>query len=193
MRKIKRAPKKIHLFWSKQKRRLFNLNMGAVRSCYVLTDKSKITLWAERGYKEYQDFKLFKLNPKENETVVLGIPKTISEFGECNFINTQILDCSPHRGTSGMGGPGFFGLLCNTAKGEFWLTVAFYSSCLYMLLDGTVIECHPDFDNLYNPWYHAFEVGGREKFKSIFTGAKIGDITRVFEAKTRGVCGISAP
>ena len=166
MKSVKRyRPKR---WWWTRWDKFLNLKMGLVKSCYVLIKKSEASLWLERGYKEYSDFRMFKLIPEENETIMLGMPKTITSFGIFNFIGAEIIDCSPCRGTYGMGGPGFFGLLCNTKQGDFWLNVTIWIACKYISLDEHTIEAHPLL-------LQAAE--NSKNFKSVFEGAKINNIS----------------
>lgn len=127
--------------------------MGIVKANFVCIDKKDRQLWVERGFEECQDFPSFFALHEGKETVMLGVPKTIVEFGIDNFIGAKVLEVSTHLGTYGMGGPGFFGLLCETRSGDFWLTMAVWAASEYIFIDERIVECHPKYDKQYNPWH----------------------------------------
>lgn len=126
--------------------------MGLVEANFVIIDKHEKSLWVERGFKEQRKYPIFLYELEDDETVMLGIPKTINDFGVSNFVGSKVLEVSTCLGTYGMGGPGFFGLLCDTMQGHFWLTFTVWCSGEYILLDDRVIECHPNYNEQYTPW-----------------------------------------
>lgn len=153
-------------------RNLEDLEMGLVEANFICIDKNQKSLWEERGFEEQRDFPIFLSQLEDNETVMLGIPKTIIEFGLNNLIYAKVLEASTCLGTYGMGGPGFFGLLCDTKKGPFWLTLAIWCSGQYVMMDGRVIECHSDYSRQYNPWLNKED----DNLNSILAGSVINNI-----------------
>jgi len=149
------------------KRNLEELNMGMVKANFIDISVFQKRKWIKREFAEYKKCNYMaywnRLIPIYNpfKTVMLGEPKTITGFGADNFIDSKILGASTFHGTYGMGGAGFFGLLCDTKKGQFNLIYTIWASSEYVLLDGRVIECHPNYINQYNPW----EAHGEIKYK----------------------------
>lgn len=135
-----------------KKRNLMELDMGFVEANFVIIEKNEKTLWVTRGFEEQREYPIFLYELEDDETVMLGIPKTIHDFGVSNFIGSKVLKVSTRLGTYGMGGPGFFGLLCDTMRGHFWLTFTVWDSSEYIMMDDRVIECHPDYNRAYTPW-----------------------------------------
>lgn len=155
-----------------KKRNLKNLEMGLVKANFVCIHKKQKSLWVERGFEEQRNYPIFLHKLKRDETVMLGIPKTIIEFGINNFVNAKVLEASTCFGTYGMGGPGFFGLLCDTKQGHFELTLTIWGSGQYVMMDGRVIECHPVYIEQYNPWIQRTD----KELNSILIGAVINSI-----------------
>lgn len=61
---------------------------------FIWIDNNQKSLWLKRGFEEQRDYPIFLCELKDNETVMLGIPKTIIEFGISNFINAKVLKAS---------------------------------------------------------------------------------------------------
>jgi len=162
------------------KRNLEDLKMGLVEANFVCIDKRDKSLWLERGFAENRDYPIFLNELEDDETVMLGIPETIDGFGTDNLVDAKIIDVSTCLGTYGMGGPGFFGLSCDTAKGAFWLTFTVWGSGQYAVLDDRVIECHPQYNDQYNPWWSR----NRDECKSIVIGAVIKQV-ELFDTECR--------
>jgi hypothetical protein len=64
-------------------------------------------------------------------------PPTFREVGVDRLLNRRVLDWSS-KGTYGMGGPGFFGILLegNTFYPKEWLILSLWGSASWLLLDG---------------------------------------------------------
>jgi hypothetical protein len=132
--------------------KLWNLQMGLVEANFAVIDNAEKPTWIERGFTECREFPIFLNELDEDKTVMLGVPRTIDEFGTDELLNARILDVSTHLGTYGMGGPGFFGILCEARPDPVWLNVALWGAESYVLLDGRVIGCHSDYYPQYHPW-----------------------------------------
>lgn len=146
--------------------------MGLVEANFVCIEKKDKQMWLERGFEEQRDFPIFFGDLEEEETVMLGVPKTITAFGTALFIEAQVVEVSTRLGTYGMGGPGFFGLLCQTLQGTFWLTMTVWSSGEYVMLDGRVIECPSQYEAQYHPW----QIGDDEEINVLLKDATIKGI-----------------
>lgn len=131
---------------------LQKLDMGLVEANFVCISKKDKPLWIQRGFEEHREYPLFLVDLEEDETIMLGVPRNIVEFGQEHLIHSEILEISTQLGTYGMGGPGFFGLLCKTEQGNFWVTITVWASAQYALLDQRIVECHPSYDDEYDPW-----------------------------------------
>jgi hypothetical protein len=154
------------------KRNLEELNMGLVEANFVCIHKSEKAIWLGRGFEEQRDFPIFLGELNDDETVMLGIPRTISDFGASNFEGAKVLKISTSLGTYGMGGPGFFGLLCGTKQGHFWLTFTVWGSGQYVMMDKRVIECHSAYSEQYSPWRNK----GDDELNFIFAESVITNI-----------------
>ncbi len=101
----------------------------------------------------------------------------IEEFGIENIINSKILETSTCCGTYGMGGPGFFGIKFQTNSGIRWLVYCIWNAPEHVLLNDRVIECHPLFQEKYNPWLgHNAYKENMAQLDKIFSGSVIYDI-----------------
>ncbi|MBR1555090.1 MAG: hypothetical protein IJ644_06840 [Oscillospiraceae bacterium] len=141
------------LFRKKKKHPYYGLNIGLVGENFVIADKADLPLWESRGFqviRHYMPYAGYWLKP--SETVMLGKPMKISEFGTEQFIGSRILDYNLCFGTYGMGGAGFFGLKLEGEFGIRWLVYCIWSAGEHVLIDDRIIECHPAFLETYHPW-----------------------------------------
>ena len=153
-----------------------NLKMGIVEANFILIDKKDKSIWIERGFEEDRKFPLCRRKLKSYETIMLGVPKTIIEFGIEKFIGATIIEACTYHGTYGEGGPGFFGLSCDTKQGIFYLIFTVWCSGEYSMIDDRVIECHPKYNNQYNPWYLWDDSGIITDIGNILSGTVVKNI-----------------
>lgn len=146
--------------------------MGFVEANFVIIKKHEKTLWVERGFEEQREYPIFLYELEDDETVMLGVPETINDFGVSSFVGSKVLEVSNCLGTYGMGGPGFFGLLCDTIQGNFWLTFTVWYSGEYIMMDGRVMKCHSVYNGQYTPWICKTD----HELNSILSQAMISDI-----------------
>lgn len=157
--------------------KFLNLGMGLVNENYIIIKNSDKELWQSRGFESVKKYPVFGYRPSHNESIMLGKPLYIDEFGIENIINSKILETSTCCGTYGMGGPGFFGIKLQTNSGIRWLVYCIWNASEHILLNGRVIECHPLFQEKYNPWlgYNEYKED-MAKLDKIFPGSLIYDI-----------------
>ena len=155
-----------------RKRNLTKLKMGLVEANFIEIHNDDKPVWTARGFEEHRDFPIFLSELEEDETVMLGVPRTIAEYGAENFLGAEINDVSTCQGTYGMGGPGFFGILCELGSELLWLNVAVWSADDYMLLDDRLVNCHPNHYEQYHPWVE-------ETHDELFRVFKHGTITGI--------------
>lgn len=95
-------------------------------------------------------------------------PGRLRDLSEARVVGRRVLQWSSHRGTYGMGGPGFFGLELE-AKDDHpqeWLVLTIWGAASWLLLDGRWIEAHPkfyDIQNLSSPTLVATRIGTRSQ------------------------------
>lgn len=134
------------------KSKFLNLNMGLVCENYVIIENSDISLWESRGFEKVKKYPVFNYTPCPQESIMLGRPFYIEEFGIENFKNSKVLNVSTSCGDYGMGGPGFFGIKLQGSYGIRWLVYCIWNGGEHILFNGRIIECHPLFMPKYNPW-----------------------------------------
>lgn len=160
-----------------KKNKFLNLDMGLVNENYIIINNSDKELWQSRGFESVKKYPVFDYRPSHNETIMLGKPLYIEEFGIENIINSKILETSTCCGTYGMGGPGFFGIKFQTNSGIRWLVYCIWNAPEHILLNDRVIECHPLFQEKYNPWLgHNTYKENMAQLDKIFSGSVIYDI-----------------
>jgi len=160
-----------------------NLNMGLVKENFIIIKKTDQKLWEERGFQKIRKYPIFRYKPKPAEVIMLGRPMTISEFSAENLIHSEILDYTLYLGSYGMGGAGFFGLKLKGSFGIRRLVYCIWSSGEHILLDDKIIECHPQFIEIYHPWivwgngmHEEYEKTSRN-LKNFLSGLEIQEIS----------------
>ena len=130
-----------------------NLKMGLVENCFAVIPTADQALWESKGFKAYPDYPIFLSEKDPTETIMLGIPQTLSSFGTDALVNSTLLEISNHCGTYGMGGPGFLGFKLQTPSlGIRWLTFTIWCADQYTLLNNKLLGCHPAYNAQYHPW-----------------------------------------
>lgn len=135
--------------WFKHK--FLNLSKGLVKENFAIVKKADKALWEERGFKRIRKYPIFGYKYNSSEIIMLGVPLNIEEFGSEALKNSHIVDVCTCGGTYGMGGPGFFGLKLQGDFGTRWLTYCIWMASEHVLLDDTILDCHPDFAEKYTP------------------------------------------
>lgn len=169
-----------------KKSKFLNLEMGLVKENYIVIDNKDMKLWQSRGFEKIKKYPLFLYEPCQDESIMLGRPFYIEEFGIENFKNSKILEVSTCCGSYGMGGPGFFGIKFYGSYGIRWLIYCIWNAGEHILLNGRVIECHPLFIQKYNPWLgHNKDMDRLNKILSglIISGIKLTDTEIVINLK----------
>lgn len=133
------------------KHQFLNLNIGLVKENFAVVKKSVKNLWEARGFKEIRKYPIWGYKPNPSEIIMLGVPSNIEDFGSETLKNSTIIDVCTCCGTYGMGGPGFFGIKLHGEYGTRWLTYCIWSASEHILFDGTVLECHPNYEKKYAP------------------------------------------
>jgi len=87
-------------------------------------------------------------------------PSTLREVGIERLLNRRIIKWSS-KGSYGMGGPGFFGILLESKKPyqKEWLVLPLWGSAGWLLLDGKELRLHVD--DVYMPCEPLFAVTSR--------------------------------
>lgn len=167
---------------------LLHLGMGLITSCTMIVAKSALPSWLARGWIELPYRRCpFQDPPRRSETIIAGRPYTLVERGASSLVGVRVEGYHPTLGTYGMGGPGFFGLLL-APHGEVdereYLVAAVWGAGEYLLLDGRVVECHPDYYASYHPWIRdeprggdagqGEEERGADELEAVLVGASIG-------------------
>ncbi len=129
-----------------------DLNIGLVKENFAVVKNDEIELWKSRGFETIENYPIFHYIANKNEAIMLGKPLFIEEFGLEQIKGSKIIDISTCLGTYGMGGPGFFGLKLEGVFGIRWLVYCIWAAGQHILLDGKVLECHPDYEDKYKPW-----------------------------------------
>lgn len=160
-----------------QKNPFLNLGMGLVSENYVIAENSDTRLWEQRGFKKIKKYPLFGYEPCPDESIMLGKPLYIEEFGITNFKSSKILEFSTCCGSYGMGGPGFFGIKFYGSYGIRWLIYCIWNAGEHILFNGRVIECHPLFMQKYNPWigYNGYKED-KERLNKMLSGLIVSGI-----------------
>lgn len=151
----------MHLLKTENNKNL-NLNLGLVKENFIIVTNDEIEKWSNRGLIIIRKYPIFNYHPVKNEKIMLGRPKTITQFGVQNLLKCTITDCSTYGGTYGMGGPGFFELTF-IAKNKEKMTLSF---CIWdagssILFDDRIITCHPLYEKEYNPHIRSGNNNGR--------------------------------
>lgn len=134
------------------KNNFLDLDMGLVKENYIIIKNSDKELWQSRGFETVKKYPVFLYQPSHDESIMLGKPLYMDEFGIENIKNSKILEICTCCGTYGMGGPGFFGIKFQGSLGIRWLVYCIWNASEHLLFNGRVIECHPLFQQKYNPW-----------------------------------------
>lgn len=133
------------------KHKFLNLNLGLVKENFVIVKNEERKIWEDRGFKKIRKYPIFHYQPNSTESIMLGVPLNIEQFGVENFRDGHILDVSTCCGTYGMGGPGFFGLKVQGDYGTRWLTYCIWAAGEHILFDDRILECHPNYSEQYKP------------------------------------------
>lgn len=162
----------------KMKHKYLNLNMGLVKENFVITKREEMSIWKSRGFKKVKRYPVFRYIPKSSETIMLGKPLTLGQFGLEKLRNSKVIDFSPCLGTYGMGGPGFVGLKIEGDFGIRWIVYCIWMAGEHILLDDRVLECYPNFASTYKPWISYGDDYARsvDNLRKLLNGQIIKDI-----------------
>lgn len=154
-----------------------NLNMGLVSENVAIVPNEDISKWEARGFSSIENYIIFNYEPNEEETIMLGIPLTIDEFGAQKLIHSKITNLDMTGGDYGMGSLGFFELELETQKdGMRKLSFCIYASESRSMFDGKIIGCHSSFYDKYKPWVMIDTENTFEKFAKNIKGSVINNI-----------------
>ena len=129
-----------------------NLNMGIVKENFIIIKRKNKEIWKDRGFYAKRSYPIFRNKLKSSETIMLGKPLNISQFGLINLKKSKIIDISINFGTYGMGGPGFVGFKIEGYFGCRWLVYCIWSAGEHLLLNDRVFSCNIAFARKYDPW-----------------------------------------
>ncbi|MGN1411074.1 MAG: hypothetical protein ACI4WH_01010 [Oscillospiraceae bacterium] len=158
------------------KHRYLNLNMGLVKENFIIIDKKDMPIWKERGFEPIRKYPIFGYRRKFSEITMLSKPLDINQFGVDSLKNSKIIDICPYFGTYGMGGPGFFGFKLESYFGIRWLVYCIWNSGESILIDDRIIECHPKYNHIYNPYIQNSEKSVND-LKDLLYDWRIKDIS----------------
>lgn len=176
---------------NKSQNRLMNLNIGIVKENFAIVPNEDVSKWQSRGFEVVKKYPIYRYIPNKKEKIMLGIPVTISQFGIERLYHSTIVGVSTCDGTYGMGGPGFFKLRLKTqSDGIMNLSFCMWFAGSSILLDDRIIESHPDYYEIYNPYIQFSEEDETlyskttEEFNKILLGCRIERITLLEEECT---------